>query len=71
MKITHGGMSLLVKLHTYITQGNIIKEEMSTQIVTIFWSIIESIEVIKKMKEILKTEKEIVFLLSYFRALLK
>ena len=36
VKNTHGGMSLVVKLHAYITYGDI-KEVMSTQIIlTIF-----------------------------------
>ena len=53
VKNTHGGMSLLVKLHAYITHGNI-KEVMSTQIflyiLTIFWSLVESIGVSKWKK---------------------
>ena len=73
VKNTHGGMSLLVKLQAYITHENIrsnVNSDLS--IVTIFWSLVESIGVIKKMKEILPTEKEMIFLvLLYFRALLK
>ena len=62
MKNTHGGMSFLVKLHTYITHGNIrsnVNSDLS--IVTTFWSLVESIGVIKKLKEILLAEKEMVF----------
>ena len=66
MKNTHGGMSLLVKLYVYITHGNIrshVNSDLST--VTIFWSLVESIGVIKKMKKNLLTEKEMVFLCYY------
>ena len=73
VKNTHGGMSLLVKLQAYITHKNIRRNVNSDlSIVTIFWSLVESIGVIKKTKEILLTEKEMIFLvLLYFRALLK
>ena len=66
-------MSLLVKLQAYMTHKNIRRNVNSDlSIVTIFWSLVESIGVIKKMKEILLTEKEMIFLvLLYFRALLK
>ena len=66
MKNTHGGMSLLVKLYVHITHGNIrshVNSDLST--VTIFWSLVESIGVIKKIKEILLAEKETVFLCCY------
>ena len=73
VKNTHGGISLLVKLQAYITHGNIrsnVNPDLS--IVTIFCLFVESIGVIKKMKQILLTEKEMIFLvLSYLHALLK
>ena len=51
VKNTHGGMSLLVRLHTYIIHGNIRSNGNSDlSIVTIlFCSLIESIGVIKKI----------------------
>ena len=66
VKNTHGGMSLLVKLHAYITHGNIRSNANSDlSIVTMFWSLVESIGVIKKMTEILLTANAMVFLCYY------
>ena len=79
VKNTHGGTSRNVKLEECKAAGlhyswkYIIRRNVNSDlsIVTIFWSLVESIGVIKKMKEILLTEKEMVFLvLLYFHALL-
>ena len=62
--------SKVARLHywKYNTRSNV---NSDLSIVTIFRSLVESIGVIKKLKEILLTEKDGIPMLLYFHALLK